>query len=797
MSTVESPISGGSPSVRTSIKDSQRLKALRRYGILDTEPEPAFDRVTTMAAHLFDAPVSIINFVEEDRQWFKSTVGMDEQETGLDVSFCIYTVANEAPFVVEDLAADDRFADNPYVVEDGIRFYAGAPLTTPDGQRLGTVCVLDTQPRSPPQEQLERLSDLAAMVVDELELRREHAERTKTAERLRQSRELLQQSQRLAYVGGWEYDVRSETLSWTEETYRIHGCSPTDSIDYDTALSFYGPEAQSTLKEHFDRLLEEGEAYDLELPMTTTEGDQRWVRTIGEAHVEGGNVVRVNGAIQDITDRRRARQQLRRQKDVLQTVFDNIPVMIALFDEKGRFQMVNQKFETMLGWTQGDVASRADAVERFFPDPDDQQAAIDFVQEASGTWEEFEVRNKAGNTKHVLGTAVALRDGRRIGIGFDVSEKKEREERLRLLEAAVEYTRVPVLITEAAPLDEPGPTVVYANPAVEEVTGYDLNEIQGRSPRMLQGEDTDRAKLGRIRSALENEEPVQEVVRNYTKDGTMYWNDIYIAPVRDETGAVTHFASVQADVTERIQRRRELKEAKEAAEEADRIKGALLANMSHEFRTPLTSIISFAQLLTDKPALAEKFADRILGGGQRLLRTLNAVMDFAELEGGEITPTPHSVAVEDVAVSVVNTFQEQARRRDVTLQVDSPDETVSVELDKHFLERILTHLVSNAVKFNEEGGTVKIGIRVRDETFELCVEDTGIGIPPEAQDEVFDEFYQVSTGDDRTHDGNGIGLTIVQRMVRRMGGTVDLQSTPGEGTRVTVRLPRDASDASQ
>jgi PAS domain S-box-containing protein len=782
--------------IRTSVTDAQRLEALRRYDILDTEPESAFDRIAALAAHLFDAPVSIINFVAEDRQWFKSTVGFDEQETGLDVSFCVYTVANEAPFVVEDLAADDRFADNPYVVEDGIRFYAGAPLTTPDGQRLGTVCVLDTEPRSPSPERVERLSDLAALVVDELELRREHAERTKTAERLRQSRELLQQSQRLAQVGGWEYDVRTETLAWTEETYRIHDRSPTDAIDFQTALSFYEPEARTTLEERFQQLLDEEEPYDLELPITTEAGERRWVRTIGEAHVEDGDIVRVNGAIQDITDRRRARQQLRRQKDVLQTVFDNIPVMIALFDEKGRFQLVNQRFEELLGWEEEKIVSRSDAVQQLFPDPDSQETVVDFIQEASGHWREFEIRDKDGTQRHVLGTVVALRDGRRIGIAFDVSEKKAREQRLRLLEAAVQHARVPVLITEAAPLDEPGPTVVYANPAVEQVTGYDLDEIQGRSPRMLQGEDTDRAKLDRIRAALEQGESVQEIVRNYTKDGTMYWNDIYIAPVRDEARDVTHFVSVQADVTERIQRRRDLEDAKEAAEEADRIKGALLSNMNHEFRTPLTSIISFAQLLADKPALAETFADRILGGGQRLLRTLNTVMDFAELAGGEMTPTPHSVAVEDVAVSVVSTFQELARRRDLTVQVDPPDAQATSVLDEHLLERILTHLVSNAVKFNEEGGDVTIGIRGEDDTLELCVEDTGIGIPPEVQGDVFDEFYQVSTGDDRTHDGNGIGLTIVKRMVRRMSGNVDLQSTPGKGTRVTVTLPRDGSDAS-
>lgn len=129
------------------------------------------------------------------------------------------------------------------------------------------------------------------MVVDELELRR--------------SRDLLCQSQRLAEVGGWTYDVETDTLSWTDETYRIHDYAPDRSIDVEQAIAFYTDEAQSVIEEHFQRLVDEGGTYDLELPIVTAEGRERWVRTIGEAHRDPGTTVRVSGAIQDVTDRRR------------------------------------------------------------------------------------------------------------------------------------------------------------------------------------------------------------------------------------------------------------------------------------------------------------------------------------------------------------------------------------------------------------------------------------------------------------------------------------------------------------
>jgi len=777
--------------LQTTVTDPARLEALRRYDILDTEPEPAFDRITDLAASFFDAPVSIVNFIGADRQWFKSSIGVEECETGLDISFCAYTVTTGQPFVVEDLTADERFADNPYVTEKGIRFYAGAPLTTPDGHRLGTLCVLDTEPRTPSSEALTCLDDLSAMVMDELELRREHAERERTAAQLRRSRELLQQSQRIAQVGGWAYDVRSDTLSWTDETYRIHDLPPDHSIDVDEALSFYTPAAQATVKAHVQSLVEEGGTYDVEVELVTAEGQRRWVRTIGTAHHERGEVVRLTGAIQDITRQRRAQRQVRTQKELLQTIFDNMPVVLALFDETGRFQFVNQEFEHLLGWTEEEVVARPDAVARLFSDPDVQRDALQFVRDAAGTWTEFEVQAKGGATKTVLAMTVALRDGRRIGIALDVSEEKERKERLRLLEAAIEHTRLPVVITKATPVGEPGPRIVYSNPAFTEMTGYAPDEARGQTPELLAGDETDPAVLERIREALAQNQPIREVMRSYTKDGVSFWNDIYMTPVVGDHADATHYVFVQDDVTDRIRQRRELRAAKEAAEEADRMKTALLSNMNHEFRTPLTSIISFAKLITDSPDLAEDFAPRILGGGRRLLRTLNAVMDFAELEGDQVEPTPARFALEGVVRSVLHDFRAEAEQAGVSLEVEVPDEAVTVQVDRHLVERVLTHLLSNAVKFTEDG-KVTVQVREHDEMASIQVADTGVGIPPEAREKVFDEFYQVSAGNDRTHDGNGLGLTIAQRMVARMDGSLQVDSVPGEGTRVTVRLPRDS-----
>jgi signal transduction histidine kinase len=154
--------------------EAERLAAVRRYDILDTPPDGAFDRITSLAARLCGTPISTITIVDEDRIWFKSTVGVDVTEIGRDPGLCASAVLGDVPYVVTDAAIDPRTLDNPLVRGDlGLRFYVGVPLTTADGHRLGTLNVIDARPREIRRDQLDALADLAAVVMDELELRLE------------------------------------------------------------------------------------------------------------------------------------------------------------------------------------------------------------------------------------------------------------------------------------------------------------------------------------------------------------------------------------------------------------------------------------------------------------------------------------------------------------------------------------------------------------------------------------------------------------------------------------------------
>src|SRR6266481_1238876 len=157
--------------------EKKRLKVLWQYEVLDTVPEQVFDDLTELAARICEAPIALITLVDEDRQWFKSKVGVTVKETSRDISFCAHAISQNDLFIVPDATQDARFAQNPLVTSDPkIRFYAGAPLITPDGYALGTLCIIDKVPRQLRPDQKQALGILARHVMTQLELRRHSRE---------------------------------------------------------------------------------------------------------------------------------------------------------------------------------------------------------------------------------------------------------------------------------------------------------------------------------------------------------------------------------------------------------------------------------------------------------------------------------------------------------------------------------------------------------------------------------------------------------------------------------------------
>ncbi len=355
--------------------EAARLAALRELNVLDTMPEAVYGDIVLLATQLCGAPIGLISLVDGKRQWFKARLGIATEETSRDIAFCAHAiVADASVFVVEDAALDPRFCDNPLVTGGPrIRFYAGAPVVAAGGHALGTVCVVDTVPRMLDAGQRRALEALSRQVVALFELRlrnqasEQHAvevarlsavaaeERLKSHQAIERARDLLQRTGALARIGGWELDLATSRVIWTEEVYRIHELDPSTGLDPAAAIAFYAPEARPLIQGAIETALADGSPWDLELPFVTAKGRRLMVRAQGEAVFEGGKVTRLFGTFQDVTDRHQAERAAFDSQRRLQLLTDHLPALVAHIDNDQRYRFLNAHIQR----TEGTVVSSA------------------------------------------------------------------------------------------------------------------------------------------------------------------------------------------------------------------------------------------------------------------------------------------------------------------------------------------------------------------------------------------------------------------------------------------------------
>ena len=386
-------------------------------------------------------------------------------------------------------------------------------------------------------------------------------------------------------------------------------------------------------------------------------------------------------------------------------------------------------------------------------------------------------------------------------LGTQIGEFVERargDEELRTRDRAILSSINGIVITDAALPDQP---IIYVNPAFERLTGYSAEEASGRNCRFLQGPDTDSDSVRRIHEALEAQQEVNVVLLNYRKDETTFWNDLTIAPVRDETGKVTHHIGVQNDVSARKKAEEELRSAKEGAEVASRAKSQFLANMSHELRTPLNAIIGYSEMLQEQAEDLEAGAlvpdlEKIHSAGKHLLTLINDILDLSKIEAGKMDLYLESFDVGRMVREVSATIEPLIARKHNSFQARVAEDLPPMYADLTKVRQSLFNLLSNAAKFTERG-TIELAVGRREINgapgVEISVADSGIGMTPEQISKLFEPFTQADRSTTRKFGGTGLGLAITRRFVRLMGGDIEVESNPGRGSTFRILLPFSAS----
>lgn len=368
------------------------------------------------------------------------------------------------------------------------------------------------------------------------------------------------------------------------------------------------------------------------------------------------------------------------------------------------------------------------------------------------------------------------------GIGRDISLRIEAQEHGRLLSAAMEAAANAIVITNSSG------TIEWVNPAFSKLTGYSADEAVGSNPRLLKSGTHDARFYRNLWTTIHSGDVWQGQVVNRRKDGTVYTEEQTITPVTDRTGEISNFIAIKQDVSDRVKYEEGLVAARNRAEEMVRTKNALLNNLSHELRTPLTAILGFAQLLVQEvPEDLLELAEQVHRGGTRLKETFDSVLDLARIESDSVYIQPEYCDLLQEAQSIVSAFRLQVEEKKGLKTTVSGDDAL-VYVDRIVVDRILHNLVSNAVKFTNKG-EIRVEISSRMQGVLIRVADTGQGISEEFLPRIFDEFQQESTGLSRTHDGIGLGLTIVRRLVELHDGSINVISRKGHGSTFTVWIP--------
>jgi two-component system sensor histidine kinase/response regulator len=381
-------------------------------------------------------------------------------------------------------------------------------------------------------------------------------------------------------------------------------------------------------------------------------------------------------------------------------------------------------------------------------------------------------------------------------------ERKRTNTEVRRLTTALEQSPVGVVMTDTSG------SIEYANQKFMRLTGYTLGELRGRNPRILKSGVTPDETYRQLWEAVVAGEEWRGEFLNLRKDGTTFWSSASISAIRDYTGAIQHFVCVQEDVTAIKAAEEAMRAAQRAAEDANRAKSEFLASMSHEIRTPMNAIIGMAELLeeTDLSTPQRRYVDIFKSAGESLLALINDVLDLSKIEAGkfDIESIPFDLA--DLVERTVTVLGIRSADKGVELLSRiAPGTPTMLRGDPDRLRQVLTNLVGNAIKFTEDGqvlvsvetGRELVGV---ENGFELVISvaDTGIGIPAEKQQSIFESFTQADSSTTRRFGGTGLGLTISRRLIELMGGSICVTSIEGEGATFRVVLPVtlvDASDA--
>jgi PAS domain S-box-containing protein len=379
--------------------------------------------------------------------------------------------------------------------------------------------------------------------------------------------------------------------------------------------------------------------------------------------------------------------------------------------------------------------------------------------------------------------------------GHKMNARTSLEEELYLHDRALAASSCGITIADATKPDLP---LIYINSAFERITGYSSDEVLGRNCRFLQGNDRDQPALDTLRAALQAGKSCTVILRNYRKDGTMFWNELYMSPVY-EGDKLTHFVGIQTDVTVSrqaeealVQKQAELEEANARLKALIEQRAAFMGMAAHDLRSPITVVQGFTDLLLDDrtpPEDYREFVQVIRDSMQDMLALLNDLLDISAIESGNLTLRLTDVNLYDFSSRILKLNRRIGEQKHIRLESSLEKDLPAFRFDPQRIEQVLNNLIGNAFKFSHGDTVVTYSVRRVDGGVEFSVSDQGLGIREDEIDRIFGEFQKMSNRPTANEGSTGLGLSISKRIVELHHGQIGVESEYGKGSRFYFTLP--------
>ncbi|HEX5804213.1 MAG TPA: response regulator, partial [Azospira sp.] len=580
----------------------------------------------------------------------------------------------------------------------------------------------------------------------------------------------------------------------------IWGCARQEMID-DPSLRWrhVHPDDVDNARAAVASALQLGRGTHFVSRVVAPDGAIRWIETRSVCQTRDDGTQAWNGYWLDVTEQRQAEQALADQLLFQEGLIDTIPNPIFFKGADARFLGCNRAYEKAFDTSRQFLAGKTVLELDYLPAAERDAYHAEDTQVIAGNLSahrELTMRFADGQPHHVLYSVCGfpLADGRPgglIGVIVDISPLKEAEAALKETEgwfrAILESAPVGLLVVDA------DGSISLANRQVQRLFGYAPDELLGRSVELLVPGECGAEHPQRVADffAAPREASMDKGrgADSRRKDGSTFPAEIGLSPLPQRDGRPPQVAVTVVDVALRQQQQEALRQAKESAEEATRMKSDFLANMSHEIRTPMNAIIGLSHLLlkTELTARQSDYLRKIQQSGQHLLGIINDILDFSKIEAGRLAVEQTELELDKVLENVADLIADKAAAKGLELVFDvAPEVPTRLVGDPLRLGQILINYANNAVKFTD-AGEILVEVRVLsaspdDVLLRCAVRDTGIGLTPEQVARLFQSFQQADTSTTRKYGGTGLGLAICKKLAELMGGEVGVDSEPGVGS---------------